>query len=229
MRIINSHDGSTGRITGLGVFARVVAITATIAGGGIMSQGCGCDTGEPTVDGDGDLQCNQCMMYAYKCTGGGAVCAANAPDALQMGCQGSSEFKDCRRNPGDTGDTGATGDCDGWNPGAHISYSAEGVYEIDLELVDSLTSDPSLLLACDSAYYVPQSGGYYALDFIEEDDLAYNLGFQSGDVIISVNGEDLRWPQDYTSALETLEGMESFVVEVRRGISTVSLSYEFVD
>ena len=166
-------------------------------------------------------------MYAYECVGGGAVCAANAPDALAMGCQGSSQSKDCRENEG--GDETSGGRCSSWNPGSYVYYNTQsGVYEIDQDLVSDISSDPSLLIACDSAYYVPQSGGYYALGFIATSDLAYHLGLQDGDVILSVNAEDLQWPQDYLDALDVLDDETEFQVAVKRGGTTITLSYEFV-
>lgn len=215
-----------------GILRRVVATVSVLFCAGLVGEGCGCDTGEPYVDGDNELQCNQCTQYAYRCVDNHTVCAANAADAFQMGCQGSSEVKDCTQNEvGDDGggETAGYGGCGSWSPGSYVSYSSQSAtYEIEQELVDEITNDPYVLVACDSAYYVPQSGGYYALDFINTADLAYHLGIQSGDVILSINTYDLQWPQDYETALSALSSETEFEVVIKRNGSVISLDYEIV-
>jgi hypothetical protein len=146
-----------------------------------------------------------------------------------MGCGGSSlPPKDCRENQGGD-DTAGYGGCSSWSPGSYVAYNSQsGVYEVEEDLVREVSNDPYLLIACDSAYYVPVSGGYYALGFIDSTDLAHHLGFQNGDVILSVNAIDLQWPQDYLDALSAVDEETEFEISVKRNGNTISLFYEFV-
>lgn len=205
----------------------MLVVASTILGG-VIGEGCGCDEGKPYVDGKGQLACNECTQYAYDCVNQAPVCAANELDAIEMGCEGSDQFKDCRDTPG--GDiTGSSNGCGSWEPDSYVTYiTSSGRYEIEQRLVTDLENDPSLIF-CDSAYYVPQPGGYYTIDFIETDDLAYHLGFRNGDRVLAVNGHRVQWPRDYAEAFEKLDDETELMVTVFRNSTTLYLYYRIVE
>jgi hypothetical protein len=117
--------------------------------------------------------------------------------------------------------------CAGWDPDSYVAYNrATNRYEIDQVLVNDLNTNPFPLTDCDDARAQLVSGGYYELVHIGRDDLARHLGFVEHDVIRSINGYDLRLPQDYDNAMTDLRDDTSFTVVITRSGTTRTLRYD---
>ena len=211
----------------------------TVFGGlgvGLAAQGCG--TNGPTTDSSGNLQCGDCVQYAYNCTNRGPVCAPDDVTAgVQLNCQSWTEKKDCTHgNSGGSGgaeggsdDWGQGANCSSWDPDALVAYNRSSrKYEVDQQLLDDLEVDRTLL-DCDSARAKILSGGYYELYRVGRDDLSSHLGLRTGDVIKSVNGYDLRNESDYLAAYAALDGTTTdFELVIDRGGRIITLKYEIV-
>jgi hypothetical protein len=230
------------------VFARIVAVTIGI-GASVSGEGCACD--DPTTPSggpNGEIDCNECTPFAYECSGDKFVCAPNATTALEVGCLGASQVKNCYSS-GDTegvdeggggggggvggadgaDTTGGPSGCENWDPDSYVGFNRRTQkYEVDQTLVDDLNADPGLLTGCDSARSRVLSGGYYELYVVDPADLATQLGLQDADVIKSVNGYDLQWPSDYFQAFDALHEQSSFSLTFERGGTAYTSSYSIV-
>lgn len=105
----------------------------------------------------------------------------------------------------------------GW-PFSEVSEVQAGVYSVSRELMEALRDDPSLLYG-DSARFVPNSRGYYELRAVAEGDLWALLGFQTGDVFVSLNGHDLLGPEAVLLAFEaSRDECRLVITHVRGGV-----------
>ncbi len=223
--------------TGSFEILRIGVLMAGIGGLGVglaTTEGCGSTSG-PSTNNNGDLVCNECDQYAYKCTNKGPVCAPDDITAgVQLNCQSWTEKKDCTGNSGgsggaDGGSGGQGSSCGTWDPDALVAYNRNTrEFEVDQQLLDDLETDLTVL-DCDSARARILSGGYYQMHSMGRDDLSFHLGLRNGDVIKAVNGYDLETPDDYLAAYTALKGTTtSFDLEVVRGGVTITVNYEIV-
>ncbi len=83
-------------------------------------------------------------------------------------------------------------------------------------------------MAQDNARLIEQPAGYFKLERVGSDDLAYHLGFRNGDIPQKANGYTLKTWDDYATAITQLDGQTSFTITVKRGTSTITLQYEVV-
>jgi len=225
-------------------------------GGGLSSEGCNCDGTAPSLDSNGDLECNDCQQQAFECVDNNGsqrfLCTPDAPTALNMGCAGASQQKDCTGNVGGTGggadsdaddggqggdvdetgagldETGAGGGpCEDWDPDGYVAYDRRArAYVIEQALVDDLVAQPTLLWECDSTRAQIRSGGFYELRDVAPGDLSSQLGLRQDDVILKVEGYSLQWPDDYLNAYTALSQRTDFKIEVERRGKVITLEYE---
>lgn len=89
-----------------------------------------------------------------------------------------------------------------WNPGAYVDVDPQtGHITVDGNLLDEIARDGYVLFAKDSARLERRGQGYFKLTDVAQGDLAHLLGFRSGEVIISVNGNQLVEAEDYAAAI----------------------------
>ncbi len=143
--------------------------------------------------------------------------------------------KNCAGNDSGSGTSGASGDsgdppgqCEDWDPDGLVAFNRKTrAYEVDQQLIDDLQQKPTLL-SCDGSKSVLQSGGFYMLEGLGRDDLASHLGLRDRDIIKSLNGWDLRYPDDYFSAFAALADQTSFTLTVDRDGVDVVLTFVVV-
>lgn len=110
-----------------------------------------------------------------------------------------------------------------WNPDRGVTFDATaGEYLIDRDLFESLKADPAPL-AQDSTGLRELDDGHYQVTYTGE--LSDALGWEPGDVILSVDGHDLRGLDGFVSAYAALADNSVFVLEIQRDRSTVGLRY----
>jgi hypothetical protein len=115
---------------------------------------------------------------------------------------------------GDDGDDEASEWPSGW-PGSEIVYDS-GIYYVTDELRDALHSDLSFLYA-DSAHFVASSTGGFYLASVTSGDLWDELGFASGDLFLTLNGNNLVTAQDVFDAYDAVWQDTTFAIVYRRG------------
>lgn len=129
---------------------------------------------------------------------------------------------------GDTGETGSAGEP--WNPGEHVNYDPRSeIYEIDAQFIDSLMAASWLPLGNDSARLELAASGYYQVVNVAQGDLAFELGLQSDDTLVSINGYDLGTDSARYDAYLALQNATSLLLTIDRGGVVTRLSYEFVN
>jgi hypothetical protein len=210
----------------------IVAVIAIVGGAGA----CGNET-KPTVDQQGEVQCGDCGQWAYSCQGGGMICAPDYATAADMGCfvDESKPRKNCAGNNQGSGTGGHAdesgdppGQCQDWDPDGLVSFNRRTrAFEVDQQLIDDLEQKPSLL-SCDGSKSVLQSGGFFMLRGLGRDDLASHLGLRDGDIVKSLNGLELRFPDDYFAVFGTLADATSFTLVVNRRGVDVELNFVVV-
>lgn len=114
---------------------------------------------------------------------------------------------------GTTGD-GTTGGlaplttCNQWEPSAEIRFS-EGVYYVQLALVDDLFADFTPLLECDDVRLAPLPTGSFEVRHADPGDLLYELGLRNGDIPLTLNGHDLADASSVLTAVAQLWFIEA--------------------
>ena len=163
-----------------------------------------------------------------------------APGGESADCYGSQSLASfqCLKNGGATvvsanceSDSwpGTGGESGGllWEPELYVSYDpSSDKYRVDSTFASNLQSDGFTPLNNDSARISAGPLGYPILTNVTQGDLADLLGFQSGDVILTVNNVNLSSPQGWVDTYLKLQNETEFVVEVQRGTSQVVLRYE---
>jgi hypothetical protein len=104
----------------------------------------------------------------------------------------------CEETPPGTGGPGG-----GWTPTDYVDYdSRNGRYIVDQDLVDALNHDASILNN-DATYLEELPSGGFEFNNITVDSLAHALGFQNGDIPLTVmatmspawTGSSMHWPR----------------------------------
>lgn len=127
-------------------------------------------------------------------------------------------------------DDGGTGDeTDGsshlepWNPGRNVTLDTEtGELVIDAIFLEDVKADPSPL-AWDSTVLRPVESGHYEVAVIGE--LADALGWELGDVLLSVDGYEIDGLSAFVTAYSDLADNSGFKLRVIRSGREVVLRY----
>lgn len=183
--------------------------------------------------GDGDdspADCIVCDGYS----GGAVVCYYGLLNSVEM-CAADQNLAaiQCIEAGGtyvpkplcalDQGETGSDPGNDPWNPGAKVTIDREtGEYVIDQVAFEELENDPSLLLQ-DSSRLRELDSGHFQVAATGE--LTDALGWQTGDVLLSVDGYGLQGFGELSVAYTELAENTEFELTVRRGRDAVVLRY----
>lgn len=126
---------------------------------------------------------------------------------------------------GDTGgETSTTGSEDDWAPSQLISYDRRtDARTIATEFVDAVQLDPSMLNLDTTRVSLEPTTGYY--EVLSSGELGGALGWEGGDLFLSVNGHDLQGLDAVLDAYLEVEGMDRFELELERQGETISLIY----
>jgi hypothetical protein len=104
-----------------------------------------------------------------------------------------------------------------WDPGAFVTYDSQtGVYEVDEMFLDSVLANPDQLLF-DSARLEPLNPYYKFVD-VQAGDFAYEVGFRTGDILLTVNSYPLSTGPEIFEAFDALENTQSFIFRVTRPV-----------
>lgn len=207
--------------------------------------------GENGEDGSGETgedPCTGCDGYAF-------ACFANHPVS---GWDPEPYYEDCAESENDVdstclavfGSVGGPNDqgftewdrailvcanlvdpdsCANWDPGAHVSINASGVYEVDEGFIDDLIATPAPLIDCDSGRFDFTDPGY-ELSSAGSGELSDVLGLQNGDVPDEINNLSLDDMADVLSTFVQLyyQSETEFTLEITRGTTPVTINYEIV-
>ncbi|NVB39576.1 hypothetical protein G6O69_17165 [Pseudenhygromyxa sp. WMMC2535] len=126
-------------------------------------------------------------------------------------------------------DSSAQADCTNWSPESVVSPGDDGATDVDGQTLLALIEDPDPLTTCDTSRFSLQDGGggFFATN-VSEGDLAYALGLRSGDLVISLDSQQI---VDYSDAMNALiyfselpEGPHT--LQINRDGHTLKLRYE---
>lgn len=120
-----------------------------------------------------------------------------------------------------TPSTGGSGD-------DQIMQESEDSYVIDRQLFDASLQDLDALSRMARAIPHKDSNGQpdgFRLSGVRRDQLLYNLGIRSGDIIHGVNGQPLTSIAEAMNAMQTLQRESSFTFEVTRRGQKKTMSY----
>jgi hypothetical protein len=125
----------------------------------------------------------------------------------------------CAEQPSETGGPGNAP----WDPGSSVYYDrGSGEYVIDQIAFEDLKLDPSPLLG-ESSHLRELESGYYVVARVG--DLADALGWQTGDILLSVDGYRLRGLGEFAAAYTSLAEETQFELTVEREQARVVLRY----
>lgn len=108
------------------------------------------------------------------------------------------------------------------DPGDEITCSSQGHCTITSDYVEEVVNS-IWIAANESAYGVFNNG--LQLVAVSSNDVIYRLGLRSGDVLKSVNSQQVGNVAQVQSAMLSLASSSSFSVQVKRGTNTLTYSY----
>ncbi len=174
--------------------------------------------------------CNDCSPGQY-----GYICAVTTPS--QLGCAADATAAENLCPGGVVGGMSCGGGGSGgqqgqdphadWNPDDYV-YFDRATHEtvVDRDLIDLIAADGAVLMRKDRTRLVLQPAGYYVLQTVGPDDLAYHLGLRTGDKIKSVNGIKLQKLADYIDAITALANATALSITYERpGAGEVTVDF----
>ncbi len=164
--------------------------------------------------------------------------AAEAEAACEAACEG---FPECRSlsvtefycdgvdncSAGAAAPPAVSLDCSDWAPAAGISFDAtNGRYVLDWGFWYGVMSDP-YRIACETTNTVMPNVGSsgFTVDDVSPGSLADLLGLQSGDVLVSLNGQSLATLADVVTVATGLPNGTRFELVIERQGRSVTLPY----
>lgn len=146
---------------------------------------------------------------------------------------GASDDSDCvfEIEAGDTGGGASGAPCESMasNPGSGITCSAQGNCDIAAGVVAELWSAPEYFLG-ESGYgeFVTSPVAGTKLSGLVSTDLVYLLGMRNNDIVKKINNKNTTTLDQLKAALLQLQNATSFTVEIRRGTSNLTYTYDVV-
>lgn len=110
-----------------------------------------------------------------------------------------------------------------WEPGRFVAFDPEGnQYTLDFYALEALKQDPSPLLSDPTSL---RQDGSERFVVAAEGPLSRALGWEIGDVLLSINGHRLTGLEGASVAYTELEDELDFTLLVERGASKLELRY----
>lgn len=194
-----------------------------------LPSACKVDDDDGGVGGttEGMPPCPECSVgddvYACVIDGNEELLCFDSLEAAQQSC-GAIPGNGVVGSGPTTCDNQSAGEADQWSPAEYVTYEpATRTHVIAKEFFAELLAEPNLLLLDDAR--VRWIDNRLKFETIEPGELAHVLGFENGDVVVSVNGYGLTTTSELFSAFDALHGSEAFVVEVIRNEDVVVLRY----
>lgn len=219
--------------------------------GVIMGPGCGDSGSQDNCPGSEWDNCCEfiekchCVLYDPSPTGGDAyeeeeldispnVCRNTDPNHCWRACQiaygqvadAIPEITPCNNDSSGEACGETSSVCAYWNPSLHITGTGSA-RDINQSFLDSLESDPTPLLRCDTARLT--SGN--VIQYASTDDALYLAGLRNGDQLVSANGWSITTPGELAVAfvaLWVLNSTGSYSVTVDRGGTPTTLTWDII-
>ncbi|WP_157595262.1 hypothetical protein [Plesiocystis pacifica] len=110
-----------------------------------------------------------------------------------------------------------------WSPSELVELDIEsGVFVIDLEALEELKRDPTPLFQEKTHLGLVEDGRYRVTRM---GPLGAAMGWEVGDVLITLNGYEIRGLDSFSNVLELIEGESEFQLNGMRGEEVMVLSY----
>ncbi len=155
------------------------------------------------------------------------VCGAS-PTYAALNCEDSgglnwAPIAVCFTGDDEGGESSSTSGGLPWAPERHVTFdAASSEWTIEPDFIDSLKDDPNQLAEDDTVLRSADSGHYQVA---EQGALAAALGWQSGDVLLSVDDYEIQGLTDYVEAYAALADNDVFELTVLRGGEKLIFTY----
>ena len=125
----------------------------------------------------------------------------------------------------DYGSGTETGGGTEWDPGSYVTSAGRGVYWINSDLVDGLKRDFTIMENDSTILVESGASEYFQLSGVAVGDLADVLGLQTGDILLSVNGQSLNGIEAAIDAYDEVESARQLALSFSRQGTTYTYYY----